>query len=228
MKLLIPAYIYPSDNPTSQEARDWESIFANADKVWGVIVNVNSGPGPDNKDTNYVKLIARLKLSSIKVFGYISSNYAQTFLVERCIMDVARWESLWGITDIFIDEAASDDSKIPFYATLNAWIKGMSILNQGVIPDRKYLKCGSVLCTAETSWASLRQKQFPDWATEHANEGRFYQIAMALSGGDLAGALKFMSDKAEYVYCSDHVEPKVFTTLPTYWNRLLGQLRLYA
>lgn len=227
MRLLIPAYIYPSDNPASRESKDWESIFSNASKIYGVIINVASGPGPSTRDTNYVRLVSRLKTTNLKVFGYISSDYARTFPVQQCIDHVKQWESLWGITDIFIDEAAQDASKLPFYTALHAAIKGVSVLNHGVLPDRGYLNCGSILCTAETSWANLRDNQFPGWATESENPGRFYHIAMAVPGGEISSALKFMSDKAEFVYVSDHSEPKVFTTLPTYWNRLLGQLQMY-
>ena len=63
--------------------------------------------------------------------------------------DINRWQSLYGITSIFLDEAAarvssrgSDRKLITYYRQLFTYIRGRGgtvTLNPGVVPDQEYL-----------------------------------------------------------------------------------------
>lgn len=224
MKIILPGYFWPSDNPSDPRYGYWKTVIENAASIWGVIVNVNSGPGPLTRDANYVRLLDDLGKTPIRVFGYVASDYGRTYAVQRPIDHVRQWEEYWGVTSIFVDEAASGEDKIPYYATLNAWIKGTSILNHGVVPDVKYLRCGDILCSAETAWSTLRTKDLA-WTATHRD--RMYHIVMGLDAFDIGTAMRFVHDRAGYIFVSNFVEPEVFTRLPTYWTRFVAAMRMY-
>lgn len=234
LKAIIPAYIYPDPNPQSQKFKDWQTILKHArespDLHGVIVVSNNFGPGTANKDPNFARIIHELKKTPVKIYGYIFSKYGKGEKpLASAIADVRAWESLWGVTDIFVDETASGEDKIAYYAELNAWVKGEVILNPGVEPDAKYLKCGNIICSAETEYESYMDKRFKLPAT--AGKNRFYHIAMGVAASSMSGVLEQARLNADYVFITDLEDgdsddgPTAFTQLPGYFERLMMRLK---
>lgn len=219
MKLLWPFYIYPEPGSTAVVA-----LRENIASVWGIVVNVHSGPGPSERDANYVEFIAWLQQQHVHVFGYISSRYGDR-PIDECSADIRAWKTTWGITSIFVDEANAFASKLPFYETLRTVISGLCILNHGTVPVSGYLGCGDIICTGETTWANLKGDVFPEWCKQ--NRARLYHIIGGLPTDQIAHALKFSNETADYIFASNFTEPEAYERLPSYFPRLLGQLKLY-
>lgn len=82
--VLVPLYIYPF--PTA-----WEPLYVAVDSHpeldFLVVVNPNSGPGPDIlPDANYIEALARLTAApNVKVIGYVHCSYGKRLLDELVV-----------------------------------------------------------------------------------------------------------------------------------------------
>lgn len=215
MKLLIPSYIYST-------LPDWSKIIGSGDEVWGVVLNFANGPGPSSHDPNNDKLRAKLSQTGLEVFGYVSTRWASRPM-DECKADIATWFREWDVDDIFLDEASTDEAGLGFYATLNCYIRGRSVLNHGTAPDPRYIKAGDILCTAETELPSYSSKAFGGW--DRLNKKRLYHIVMGVPLNSVSPVLSKAAQFADYVYVTDLVEPEAYTKLPSYYSRLLQKLR---
>lgn len=221
MKFIWPFYIYSGSTI-------WIRIlaWAQAGHIWGGILNFASGPGTANRDPNNVKLVESLRKTPTKLFGYVSTRYGDRPLAE-VKADVAAWRSLWGIADIFVDEVSTKESMVGYYAELNCWITGLTILNCGVTPAPQYLKAGDIICTAEHGkFSDYAKRAFSPW--DAANRAKLYHIVMGCELIMVSPIIEKAKPYAEYLFVSDLVEPTVFTALPAtpnYLERVFGKLR---
>ncbi|KAJ5928795.1 Spherulation-specific family 4 [Penicillium verhagenii] len=122
--ILLPLYIWPTDNTT------WGPVFEaasdNPDINFKVIVNPDSGPGDTTyPETEYITAIAQLNsYDNVVVLGYIPTEYATRAVsdVETDISTYSGWaaytEKNITISGIFFDEAPrTDDTSLISYMT---------------------------------------------------------------------------------------------------------------
>ena len=121
--IIIPMYKYPSD---ALENSTYDNIIElaknNPNVPVTVILNPSSGPGVST-DGNFTATIERLQGASIKVIGYVSTNYtAVTIGAAKLVVD--KWLELYPKIDgIFMDEMTNDVSSphVTYYQNLTKY-----------------------------------------------------------------------------------------------------------
>lgn len=151
--LLVPAYFDPIDHASdwiklNTIAQEWMSLIA--------IANPNSGPGK-RKQTSYESAISSLQQSGGKVVWYIHTSYGSRSL-NSVKASIAKWNSLYQIDGIFIDEMSSNPTKkkLAYYADLYAYIKAINpqwiiVWNPGTSTDIQFFDSVDIMVTFESS-----------------------------------------------------------------------------
>ncbi|KAI4180070.1 MAG: hypothetical protein LQ346_007064 [Caloplaca aetnensis] len=108
--ILVPLYVYP-DVSASAWSNVTNTIAANPQVQWQIIVNPNSGPGTYPPDANYVAGLAKLNsYANVATLGYVATNYTRIpYATLTAQIDVyARWATYTGaniaVDGIFFDE----------------------------------------------------------------------------------------------------------------------------
>lgn len=106
-KLLLPLYQYP-------EGTTWDPVYsaieANPQLEFQIIINVDSGPGGSEPDSNFVTGTSKLNsYSNVQTLGYVHCSYgADQEGVDQNVTEWAAWNSYSGanvsIDGIFFDE----------------------------------------------------------------------------------------------------------------------------
>ncbi len=174
-KTALPLYIYPTIFETN-----WDmAINAGSNKVDFIIANVYNGPGTA-VESSWTSMIQNVVQSGIKVYGYVSTNYGlrSATLVDQ---DIKKWIDFYPhITGIFLDETASDTSKLAYYTARYNYIKSLNqgltvVINPGTNTDEGYMAASDVNVLFESSYSSWQSKQMPLWVFNYPKE-RFYAI----------------------------------------------------
>ncbi|KAJ0119845.1 hypothetical protein J7T55_014050 [Diaporthe amygdali] len=140
--VLVPLYIYPF--PTA-----WEPLYVAVDSHpeldFLVVVNPNSGPGPDIlPDANYIEALARLTAApNVKVIGYVHCSYGKR-LLDEIVVEVSAYRG-WThasesredgktivVDGIFFDEVPSSTVFVQYMTSLSNATK--TILNRNPAP----------------------------------------------------------------------------------------------
>jgi hypothetical protein len=118
LRLLVPAYFYPSGAGLKQ----WDTLIKSSPTVpITVIANPASGPGT-TADRNYTEVIDRAQKAGITVIGYVTTSYGKR-TVDAILAEVATWKRLYPtLQGIFLDEQPSGAEKIEMFAALYAAI----------------------------------------------------------------------------------------------------------
>jgi hypothetical protein len=146
---LVPAYVPPDELERLAEQPGERRV---------VVVNPASGPG-DARDPRYADAIAALREGDTPVLGYVATGWADRplALAEADIERYARW---YGVDGAFLDEAASDEARLGYFARLADVVRettgGMVVLNPGTMPDAAYFDVADVVVTFEGSYADYR------------------------------------------------------------------------
>ena len=226
---LWPAYKYPVP---SDPADTWARAIATGGGQ-SFIVNPASGPGTA-VDANYRTVIARARAAGIPLAGYVHTSYgARSLTAVRT--DINRWQTLYGITSIFLDEAAArvssrgnDRRLITYYRQLFTYIRGRGgtvTLNPGVVPDQEYLTAADTIVTFEGSAAAYRGASFPRWTLDAAN-ARIAHIVYGASGAESSALVtRAHALGAGHISVTDDVLPNPYDSLPSYYEAERQQLR---
>lgn len=164
---LIVGYSYPTDPA-------WQLVYDNADDIFAVIVNPNSGVGAEF-DPNYETLCRRLTGLGIKIVGYVSTRYGSR-PIDEVRKEMSTWTTWYKVDGYFLDESATDETSLTYYRRLRSVAGiGLVIQNPGTVPSKAYLDTADIICIAETDQASYVAKTFPPWV--HGTDAeRFYHI----------------------------------------------------
>jgi Spherulation-specific family 4 len=207
----IPAYFYPG--------ADWTAAMAAEPGIGIMVANVNSGPGT-SVDTNYAAAISQASAAGIAVYGYVHTSYGQRSLatVES---EINAWKSFYGVTNIFLDEAATTSSTLSYYQTLTAYVHqsagSQTIINFGTIPPQSQMSVGDIAVTFEGSYSAYQSTVFPSWVNSFA-PSRFYNIIYSVPSQTAMSQV--MSEAAAnhvgYVFATSDGLPNPYDTLPSY------------
>lgn len=212
MKIIVPAYFYPGPI--------WDTLLASdLSVISDVIINPNSGPG-GAVDLEYAKLCVRLRKKGVGILGYVSTQWARRSWAD-VMADVAEYRHLYGIQNIFLDEAATSQFHLNFYRELYEKIQGKVVLNHGTIPDERYFAVGDVLVIFESDRAKHAAETFPSWLKNH--QAKTCQIVTGCGAREMKKVLAKVSRDSAYGYITDDVESNPYDALPSYWKVLVKE-----
>jgi hypothetical protein len=184
-----------------------------------VVLNPASGPG-SAPDVGYQAAIDRLGRRSTAVVGYVDTGYGER-LVADVLADVSRWESWYGVTNIFFDQAASGKRDLSLYRRYVHAVHdngGRALLNPGRYPDRAYLELADVTVTFEGTPDAYRRQRRPSWA-KHIDPARVWNLIYSTPAAELASTLRLTRTRgAGFVYITDDALPDPWNALATYWS----------
>ena len=214
----VPAYFYPGT--------DWNAAVAAEPGIGIMVANVNSGPGT-SVDPNYATAISRARSAGIVMYGYVHTSYGQrsTATVES---EIRAWKSFYGVTNIFLDEAATTSSTLSYYQTLTALVHqqaagSQTIVNFGTIPPQGQMSAGDIAVTFEGDYSSYQGLRFPSWVSGFA-PSRFYNIIYGVP--NQTSMSQVMSEAAAnrvgYVYATSYGLPNPYDGLPAYLTAETG------
>jgi hypothetical protein len=140
VKLLVPAYIYPSPGA-------WDAYIDAHDPAHGVEVVLIADPSDGDftaEDPNYTTAINACAAAGLTVLGYMHTSYGTRHLrdVET---NVASWLDIYPQIDGFFVDEQAPTHKLSYYQRLFSFIRGelpgaFIVSNPGVICDVRFLE----------------------------------------------------------------------------------------
>jgi hypothetical protein len=194
----------------------WDALIAAAGKVKILaIINPNSGPLA-TVDSTYATYMTKLKNAGVEMVGYVYTSYG-TRDVNAVKADIDTYVSKYPlITGIFLDEAANDASKIPFYTQVYNHVMSKpgyseTILNPGVQPDQGYLAISTNIMIYENYASSLSTASFSNWVKCASNTAqkagykyKFSGIVHTATASNQASYISTLSNMGfGYIYITD-------------------------
>ena len=82
--------------------------------------------------------------------------------------NINAWNTFYGVTSIFLDDASTSSSNLSYYETLTNYVHAQAstartIVNFGTVPAQAEVAAGDVLVTFEGSASSYASTRFPSW-----------------------------------------------------------------
>lgn len=162
LRILVPLYEDPNT--------DWNTLITAAQtgaNIWAII-NPNSGPDTAGPSSDYVSYMAQFEAAGITMLGYVHTSYGAR-AISAVTTDINTYARLYpGLAGIFIDEAATDASEIPYYQQVYSAITGAGyqydIINPGTQPDQGYLAVSTSIVIFEDVASNL-VNDFSSWVT---------------------------------------------------------------
>lgn len=232
IEVLVPWYVYPTHwIPASYV---WDDLAA-ANSVVPItaVLNPADGPGgPPNAD--YLVGLADLGAGGVTMLGYVYTSYGARPVADvKADIDVwsAQWAS-YGVSGIFLDEAASGAATLDYYQELYQYVHaaawaGTVVVNPGVSADEGYLSrpAADIVLGFENTAAPWETYVPPPWQSGH--EPRHFAALVHTVGG--AAAMRQAADLAAargfgFVFVTGDVMPNPWDTLPTFWTDEVAHL----
>ena len=221
-RIVIPAYSYPS--PTTL----WDDGLAAADCVQFIVANPADGPG-QFADGNYVDVLARVRASGIRVMGYVDTLYGErpASLVKD---EIDAWESLYGVTDAFLDQTASGAGQVAYYRAIGDHIHArpgaVVMFNAGNNVDEHYLQAADILNIFEGSRSAYATFKPAAWTDDYPRSRFSHLIYDVPDEAGMAAVLhRSVAQRAGYVYITSETLPHPWGALPPYWESEVARIR---
>lgn len=213
--IVVPAYVDPSDSSY------WQAVVTSAPAVRDVILNPANGPGK-NAHAIYRPLIARLRMTGIKVLGYVRTDKGGRS-ASAVDADVVRWKRFYGVRDVFFDEASTSAADLGRYRAYVATVHragGIAVLNPGTVPARGYFSFADAIVTFEDTASRYLQASMDSSRRASEPHDKVWQIVLDVSRSRLSSVLaRAAKNRIAQVYVTDDAGPNPYDTLPSYWPR---------
>lgn len=227
LTLLVQAYFYPS----GEGLREWDRILRSPglnDVV--VIVNPASGPGTVS-DSNYGRLLERIRKTALTAIGYVSTSYARR-PVDEVKHDVDRWSSLYpSIQGVFFDEQNSAASYSDYYRELYDYARkikrlSLTVNNPGTVCDEVFFArpCADGICIYEGK-GRLGASSDPAWSRKYASGTK---CVLPYGVGTSRAMKETLRTAVEAgvgrIYITDAAGANPWRRLPRYWEDEVAEL----
>ena len=214
--MLIPMYIYPS--PLTA----WNTVNTYASTVKYIVANASSGPGT-TVDSNYATAIANAQAAGITVLGYVNTGDGgvSTGTVQT---QIGYWKSLYNVTSIFFDNAATSSGELSYYTTVCGYVSGTKVLNHGAIPNQGYAALGDILVVFESPYSSWASFSPASWFSQYSPSKFAVFIYDVIGPGAM---FQTVTQAQQYNIGNIHVSDEAddnFSALPTYLAAEVSQL----
>jgi Spherulation-specific family 4 len=237
LELLVPAYFYPSSNPSLSY---WDELTAAA--VTGVkvtaIINPNNGVGA-SQNSDYVAAIDTFRAAGGKVLGYAYTCYGgalcspglpATKTAADVVAEAANYANWYGVDGLFLDEMSNQLNDLPYYTALAAQLRTAHpawklVGNPGTATPVDYLATADTLVTFERGSASYAGAATQPWMST-ADPSRQAHLHYNVSTAAQMQALlsEAVSRRAGYIYITDDryvpgdpTATNPWDSLPSYW-----------
>ena len=225
LRLLVPAYFYPSRAGKIA----WDRLLAAGAKVPVVAVaNPDSGPGK-KADPIYRDLIRQAAQAKTTIAGYATLSYGRR-PVSAVRADVDSWLFFYPeVGGMFLDEQPAGPEGVGFAADGLGYARekfpaGVVVSNPGMVCERDYgaLRSRPTVCLWERGTGPAAYAP-PKWAADVSPD----QMAVLLYGGRGADAMRdavkaAVAKRAGFVYVTDAAGDNPWDRLPTYWDDLVA------
>ncbi|MEC5200175.1 hypothetical protein RCH21_002418 [Arthrobacter sp. PL16] len=162
-RLALPWYVHPAEAP-----QDWAWLAAQRRNVSFAVLNVHNGPGQDD-DEYYPEAIPTLR--GIRILGYVPVDYGNRPVAE-VTGDIARWQRLYNVDGIMLDELPATAQSLARCAQYAAAARAASITflaaNPGVFPSLAHLNLFDVTSVFEGTAEAYADFEHPAWARDVA------------------------------------------------------------
>ena len=239
MEILVPAYFYPSTGSA------WNALAASAaahpSVAFTAIMNPNNGIF-NSADANFSRATTQFVDAGGTVLGYVYTRYGKGSRSTTDIKaNIDKYLQFYGrerISGIFLDEMASETSKLDFYREIYSYIKGIDpslrvVGNPGLIPTAGYAGIADTLVSFEGTAAEY-QKYDPRtqnaWLYTYANKAQAMLIHNTASCSAMQTAVQAAASarnnaglvyatEREFNYTTGVGNP--WAALPVYWEALV-------
>jgi hypothetical protein len=212
---LVPFYISPADTLA------WGRLVRSTRPGGLVTINPAGGPGTV-ADPAYVRAVARARAAGITVLGYVHTSRGGR-PASDVKAEIDRYHRWYGVTSIFLDEAATSRDALSYYRTLARHVHangGLVVVNPGVTPDQGYANLADVVVTFEGDAAAYAAAPAPPAWTATYPASRFGQLVYASTASNLGMVLSRAAARhASHLYVTDDALGNPWDTLASYYER---------
>jgi hypothetical protein len=221
LRLLVPAYIYP----TGEGLKQWRRLGDAAAKVdLVVIVNPDTGPGIERNHV-YASAIVEAADRGVKLVGYVSTQYTDRPVAE-VKADIDAWVRFYPrIVGFFLDQQPQDAGHAAYFAEIGTYARSrlrdaLVITNPGIPCDEAYLaRRASDLVCVFANFEGFGPFELPanikGYDPSHY-AALVYQVADAESMTSILE--KAIIKRIGYIYVTDGKQPSQWGQLPAYWD----------
>lgn len=223
LELLVPAYVYPSNNTL------WRDITDAASRVKvNAVLNPSNGPGT-RTDSVIASAVRAFRSAGGKTFGYVSSSYGAR-AIASAKTDIDRYLGFYDVDGFFIDEMAATADQLAYYRELYAYIKAKGdyrvIGNPGASTLEEYMAAADVLVTYEHAYSTYASNASASWVGRYA-ANRFahivYDVGSAVSMQSIISGLA--GKRVGWVYVTDDAAANPYDRLPAYWQDEIAAIK---
>jgi hypothetical protein len=214
-RTFVPAFFSPGSG--------WTQATRSKPPPSIMILDVTSTGAGSSPDRGLQAAVRQAQAAGVKILGYSATKYGQRPAAE-IEADVRNYQAWYGVTSIFLDQAATGPAQIGYYRGLASYIRevhhGAAVwLNPGLYPDEAYMSIANVVMVFEGSYASYHNLRLPGWVG-HYPPAKFAHTIYATPGPQLASAVRLSSSgHAGYVFITDKSGDNPYAGLPAYWSR---------
>lgn len=212
--IAVPGYVYPTGSDY------WQSVIEAAPQVRDVIVNPNSGPGAAVSE-RHIQLIGTLHDAGVRVLGYVKTGWGDRDQAA-VTQEIDRWREWYGVSNIFLDEAAAVPEEVGTYEDYAAMVHdsgGIAVLNPGIVPDRGYFEFADAIVTFEDpADAYFNSREPPEWLRTETRADVWHIISDVPQDRLEEVMERARQHGATEIYVTDDVEPNPYDSLPSYWS----------
>jgi hypothetical protein len=214
--LIVPGYFDPVATSL------WEETAGSGTGVRMVIVNPNSGVG-SRYNAVWSEVVAMSRASGFTVLAYVQTDYGSRPAVE-VIQEIDQYRAWYGITDFFLDEAATAYEAVETYRQVARYIHdggGLTVLNFGWMPHPAYMQFTDIAGVFESTFAGYRDDyDRPEWFYSYPAE-RFLHIVHSTPATSWETAMQLSRERnAGYVWITDDDTVSYYKSLPSFWTSL--------
>ncbi len=212
----IPAYFWPYI--PVQAGSHWDKVLSTLTPGEIIIVNPADGSGT-SISSEYSKIISYTKAKGIQNIGYVFTEYG-TRSISEVKKEIDNYSSWYGINSIFLDEASTNISLLPYYQELYNYIKtrgGQAMLNPGTVPNESYMQVSNQIVIFEDNYSKYLTATFPDWIKKYSAD-RFVHLVYGTNTSSLSTAINLSKSRnAGYIFITDDSLTNPWDTMPGYW-----------